>query len=267
MNDDMIKALETARIAGKLDVKTVFQVRVVDVSANGQFVNVIHRNLEWEGDESSDTIMLNSYGEEVRATPLKPWILYEIPVGKFQFGQFKIKARPAIGDDGEIHVCYHDIGSLKREGGFQAPDVISVHDIHSCTYWATGPISYPESDPSFPDSNTMVITSNNASIVINDSGSIPTITINASNANINANVANINAPVTNISGDLNVSGNIDAPTASIPSIVGSTTTATAANALAIAGTPIPPATAEALADYTSHTHTAPSGGGTTSPPN
>lgn len=232
----LLKLFETAKIAGKLEVCTNYVVKVLNVSEDGKYVDVMHCNLEWQADPSSKNILLNSFLEEIACSPKKPWVIHDVPVEKHEYGDFKIRIRPRKGDVGKMSVYYHDISSLKREGGFQAPDIINVHSLLSCTYHPMGEIGHPqnnteqESSP-YPADGVFEIRSPNTSIVANNNtkqiqitaGSVViTIDGNGSGININApETLSINAKTANITADtatittsgattINASGGLDA---------------------------------------------------------
>lgn len=241
-----LRFFETAKIAGKLEVNTTFVVKVLKVSDDGKYVDVMHCTLEWKEDPSSTTILQNSFLEEVACTPTKPWVIHDVPVEKHEYGNFKMRVRPKVGDVGKMTVYYHDISSLKREGGFQAPDIINVHSLLSCTYHPMGEIGHPQNDAQeqsdpYPADGVFeitggrtkiqmtdgvdskpaktVITVGTVSLTITDDGSgAPTVvltapdgalTVNCKTATVNADAsATINTPTTSISGDVSVGGNL-----------------------------------------------------------
>lgn len=242
MNKDydssLLKLFETAKIAGKIEVQTTYVVKVLNVSADGQYVDVMHCNLEWQADPSSKNILQNSFLEEIACSPKKPWVIHDVPVERHEYGVFKMRVRPKRGDVGKMTVYYHDIASLKRLGGFQAPDIINIHSLLSCTYHPMGEIGHPQvasgeqSNP-YPQDGIFEIVSPNTKIVANDNtkqvqitaGSVvitidgngsgisinapETLSINAKTANITAETATLTtsgATTISASGGLDVSG-------------------------------------------------------------
>lgn len=127
--------LNIASIKGKVSVKTQYACEVINVSADGRFVDVVHNTLEWKAGADGDTMMINSFGRNVLCSPTKPWVLTDIPVEEtYERGQWKVRVRPKVGDRGILSVFYHDISSLKEKGGFQAPNAIRVMAIDSASF-------------------------------------------------------------------------------------------------------------------------------------
>lgn len=130
--------LSMSSILGKAAVKTQYACQVIGVSEDGRFVNVIHNTLEWAACSDGDTVMINEFGKDVLCSPTKPWIITDVPVEEtYERGQWKVRARPKVGDKGILSVFYHDISSLKQKGGFQAPDAIRIMAIDSAS-WRPG---------------------------------------------------------------------------------------------------------------------------------
>ena len=127
--------LSMASIIGKASVRTQYACQVVNVSEDGRFVDVVHNTLEWQACSDGDTIMLNEFGKDVLCSPVKPWVITDVPVEEtYERGQWKVRVRPKIGDRGILSVFYHDIKSLKEKGGFQAPEAIRVMAIDSASF-------------------------------------------------------------------------------------------------------------------------------------
>lgn len=225
-------------------VKTQYACQVIAVSDDGRFVDVAHNTLEWRATPDGNTVMRNSYNRYVVCSPVKPWIVRDVPVEEtYERGQWKVRARPRVGDRGILSVFYHDIKSLKDKGGFQAPDAIRVMAIDSAS-WRPGLPNHADvnADPTYPSDDEWELNGNGVKIKLtspadNDSQSpnkmdvtvgtvqftievpkngTPTINFNAPDGTINVNtqVANITAtssvtidtPATTITGTLSVNG-------------------------------------------------------------
>lgn len=127
--------LDTAATKGRVSVKTQYACQVIAVSEDGRFVDLVHNTLEWQACINGDTVMRNSYGRDVLCSPIKPWVVRDIPVEEtYERGQWKVRVRPKVGDRGILSVFYHDIKSLKEKGGFQAPEAIRVMAIDSASF-------------------------------------------------------------------------------------------------------------------------------------
>ena len=238
--------LSIAAIQGKTAVHTQYACQVLSVSDDGRFVNVIHNTLEWEACTDGDTIMINEFGKDVLCSPTKPWVITDVPVEEtYERGQWKVRARPRVGDKGILSVFYHDIKSLKEKGGFQAPDAIRVMAIDSCS-WRPGLPNHADvnADPTYPSDDEWELNGNGVKIkltspVDGDSqspnkmdvtvGTVqftinvpqngnPTITFNAPEGSITVNTktavinadtsVTIDTPATTITGKLDVGGAI-----------------------------------------------------------
>ena len=168
----------------------------------------------------------------------------DVPVEEtYERGQWKVRARPRVGDRGILSVFYHDIKSLKEKGGFQAPDAIRIMAIDSASYRPGLPNHADvNADPTYPSDDEWELNGNGVKIKLtspadDDSQSpnkmdvtvgtvqftievpkngTPTINFNAPDGTINVNtqVANITAsssvtidtPATTITGTLSVNG-------------------------------------------------------------
>lgn len=236
--------LNIAAISGKCSVKTQYACQVIAVSDDGRFVNVVHNTLEWEACTDGDTIMINEFGKNVLCSPGKPWVVTDVPVEEtYERGQWKVRSRPRIGDRGILSVFYHDINSLKERGGFQAPDVIRVMAIDSCS-WRPGLPTHPDVDaaPEYPSDDEWELNGNGVKIKLTSPvdensespnkmdvtvGTVqftievpqdgtPTVTFNAPDGAITVNTktavinadtsVTINTPATTITGTLQVDG-------------------------------------------------------------
>lgn len=225
-------------------VKTQYACQVIAVSDDGRFVDVAHNTLEWRATPDGNTVMRNSYNRYVVCSPVKPWIVRDVPVEEtYERGQWKVRARPRVGDRGILSVFYHDIKSLKDKGGFQAPDAIRIMAIDSAS-WRPGLPNHADvnADPTYPSDDEWELNGNGVKIKLtspadDDSQSpnkmdvtvgtvqftievpkngTPTINFNAPDGTINVNtqVANITAtssvtidtPATTITGTLSVNG-------------------------------------------------------------
>ena len=242
------KMLEETAIKARNSVKTQYACQVVGVSDDGRFVDVAHNTLEWRACSNGNTVMVNSYNQSVVCSPTKPWIIKDVPVEEtYERGQWKVRARPRIGDNGILSVFYHDITTLKEKGGFQAPGAIRVMALDSCS-WRPGLPNHADVDaaPEYPSDDEWELNGNGVKIKLTSPvdensespnkmevtvGSIsftieapqdgtPTINLNASGAtvNVNAGTANVTAsdsvtidtPATTIKGTLEVTGDITA---------------------------------------------------------
>ena len=240
--------LDATATKGRTSVKTQYACQVIAVSSDGRFVDLVHNTLEWQACINGDTVMRNSYGRDVLCSPVKPWIVRDIPVEEtYERGQWKVRSRPRVGDKGILSVFYHDIKSLKEKGGFQAPDAIRVMAIDSAS-WRPGLPNHADvnADPTYPSDDEWELNGNGVKIkltspVNEDSQSpnkmdvtvgtvqftievpqdgTPTITFNAPDAaiTVNTKTAVINAdssvkidtPTASITGDLTVGGDVTA---------------------------------------------------------
>lgn len=240
--------LDATATKGRTSVKTQYACQVIAVSSDGRFVDLVHNTLEWQACINGDTVMRNSYGRDVLCSPVKPWIVRDIPVEEtYERGQWKVRSRPRVGDKGILSVFYHDIKSLKEKGGFQAPDAIRVMAIDSAS-WRPGLPNHADvnADPTYPSDDEWELNGNGVKIkltspVNEDSeapnkmdvtvGTVqftievpqdgtPTITFNAPDAaiTVNTKTAVINAdssvkidtPTASITGDLTVGGDVTA---------------------------------------------------------
>lgn len=172
MTSPEIMSAVTANKA-KVGVHTQYVVKVVKVSENGRFVDVIHCTLEWQAGIDGESIMLNELGFPVLASPTKPWIINDVPVEQpYLRGQWKLNARPRVGDYGVLSVFYHDIESWKRNGGFQAPEAIRIHALDSCSFRPGLPNHADvgaEEEGSYPTDDKMEIKGNGVSLSLSSS--------------------------------------------------------------------------------------------------
>ena len=266
--------LSIAAIKGKNSVKTQYACQVIAVSSDGRFVDVVHNTLEWEACSDGDTIMINEYGKDILCAPAKPWVITDVPVEQcYERGQWKVQARPRVGDKGILSVFYHDITTLKEKGGFQAPGAIRVMALDSCS-WRPGLPNHADVDaaPEYPSDDEWELNGNGVKIKLTSPvdensespnkmevtvGSIsftieapqdgtPTITLNASGAtvNVNAGTANITAsdsvtidsPATTVTGTLEVTKALSAKdTVDITGAVTAGATITATGEVTAAG--------------------------------
>ena len=216
------KLFDTTVTKARVSVKTQYACEVIKVSEDGRFVDVIHNTLEWAACVNGDTVMRNSYGNDIVCSPIKPWVVTDVPVEEtYERGQWKVRSRPKIGDKGILSVFYHDIKSLKEKGGFQAPDAIRVMAIDSAS-WRPGLPNHADVDanPIYPSDDEWELNGNGVKIkltspVDEDSASpnkmdvtvgtvqftievpqdgTPTITFNAPDGaiTVNAKTANVN---------------------------------------------------------------------------
>ena len=228
-------------------VRTQYACQVLSVSADGRFVDLVHNTLEWKACENGETVMINSYNEDVLCSPTKPWIVQDIPVEEtYERGQWKVRVRPKVGDRGILSVFYHDISSLKEKGGFQAPDAIRVMAIDSASFRPGLPNhadvnaeqdAYPsddewelkgngvsvkltspvDSDSDSPNKMEVNVGSVSFTITVPQDGD-PTVVFDAPNGSITVNSktatvkadtsVTIDAPATTITGTLDVTGAI-----------------------------------------------------------
>jgi plastocyanin len=144
MNDGL-RLYKSAIIEAKNAVNTHFVFQVFNVSEDGRFVDIVCNHLVWELDNNSEDYVINSFGEEIPASPKKPEVICDVPVKQFKEGDLIIRKRPKIGDVGYIECMYQDIGTWKAEGGFQAPMSINIHDRSSCVF-VNGVPNHKESD-------------------------------------------------------------------------------------------------------------------------
>lgn len=229
-------------------VKTQYACQVISVSEDGRFVDVAHNTLEWRACPNGEAVMRNSYNREIVCSPTKPWIIRDVPVEEtYERGQWKVRARPKIGDRGILSVFYHDISSLKEKGGFQAPGAIRVMAIDSAS-WRPGlpnhadvnaeTDSYPSDDewelngngvkikltsPVDEDSespNKMDVTVGTVQFtitvpkdgdpVVNFNAPDGAVTVNAKTANVNlTESATLTTPTTTVNGDVSITGTLD----------------------------------------------------------
>ena len=238
--------LDATATKGRTSVKTQYACQVIAVSSDGRFVDLVHNTLEWQACINGDTVMRNSYGRDVLCSPVKPWIVRDIPVEEtYERGQWKVRSRPKVGDKGILSVFYHDITSLKDKGGFQAPDAIRVMAIDSAS-WRPGLPNHADVDanPEYPSDdewelngngvkikltspvdensqspNKMDVTVGTVQFTINvPQNGNPTITFNAPEGSITVNTktavinadtsVTIDTPATTITGKLDVGGAI-----------------------------------------------------------
>ena len=225
------KVLEETVVKAKLAVQTQYACQVIAVSEDGRFVDVVHNTLEWRACSNGDTVMVNSFNRNV-------------PVEEtYERGQWKVRARPKVGDRGILSVFYHDITSLKEKGGFQAPDAIRVMAIDSAS-WRPGLPNHADvnASPEYPSDDEWELNGNGVKIkltspVDQDSESpnkmdvtvgtvqftitvpkdgTPTVTFNAPDGAITVNTktavvnadtsVTIDTPATTITGTLKVDG-------------------------------------------------------------
>jgi hypothetical protein len=140
-----VKKFKTTIIEARNSVNTHFVFQVFNVSEDGRFVDIVCNHLVWEYDSDSETYVINSFGKEIPASPMKPEVLCDVPVKQFREGNLTIRKRPKIGDVGYIECFYQDISTWKKEGGFQAPISINIHDKSSCLF-VNGMPNHKESD-------------------------------------------------------------------------------------------------------------------------
>lgn len=241
------KLLDTTATKAKVSVHTQYACEVIAVSDDGRFVDVVHNTLEWRACVNGDTVMRNSYGRDVVCTPVKPWIVRDVPVEEtYERGQWKVRTRPRVGDKGILSVFYHDIKSLKDKGGFQAPDAIRIMAIDSAS-WRPGLPNHADvnASPEYPSDDEWELNGNGVKIkltspVDGDSQSpnkmdvtvgtvqftievpqdgTPTITFNAPDGaiTVNAKTATVNltesatltTPTTTVNGNVSITGTLD----------------------------------------------------------
>lgn len=241
------RLLEQTVTKARNSVRTQYACEVVAVSQDGRFVDVAHNTLEWRACSNGNTVMRNSYNENVVCSPAKPWIVRDVPVEEtYERGQWKVRTRPRVGDRGILSVFYHDIKSLKEKGGFQAPDAIRVMAIDSAS-WRPGLPNHADVDtsPEYPSDDEWELNGNGVKIkltspVDGDSQSpnkmdvtvgtvqftievpqngTPTITFNAPDGaiTVNAKTATVNltesatltTPTTTVNGNVSISGTLD----------------------------------------------------------
>lgn len=241
------KVLEETVVKAKLAVQTQYACQVIAVSEDGRFVDVVHNTLEWRACSNGDTVMVNSFNRNVVCSPSKPWIVKDVPVEEtYERGQWKVRARPKVGDRGILSVFYHDITSLKEKGGFQAPDAIRVMAIDSAS-WRPGLPNHADvnASPEYPSDDEWELNGNGVKIkltspVDQDSESpnkmdvtvgtvqftievpkdgAPTINFNAPDGaiTVNAKTANVNltdsatltTPTTTVDGNVSITGTLD----------------------------------------------------------
>lgn len=239
------RVLEETVVKAKLAVKTQYAVQVIKVSEDGRFVDVTHNTLEWRACSNGDTVMINSFNQNVVCSPTKPWIVRDVPVEEpYVRGQWQIRTRPKVGDYGILSVFYHDISSLKEKGGFQAPNAIRVMALDSASFRpglpnhadiAAETDTYPSDDeweikgngvsvkltsPVDGDSNSpnkmeVNVGSVNFTVTVPQNGdptvvfAVPNgaITVNTKTAVVNADTSvTIDTPATTITGKLQVDG-------------------------------------------------------------
>lgn len=237
--------LDMAVTKARVSVKTQYACEVIRVSEDGRFVDLVHNTLEWTACCNGDVVLRNSYGKDVLCSASTPWVVTDIPVEQpYVRGQWKIKARPRVGDKGILSVFYHDIGSLKNKGGFQSPDAIRVMAIDSAS-WRPGlpnhadvnaeTDSYPsddeweikgngvkvkftspvDADSQSPNKMEINVGSVSFTVTVPQSGD-PTVVFNAPNGavTVNAKTANvtlsesatITTPTTTVKGDVTITG-------------------------------------------------------------
>lgn len=238
------KVLEETVVKAKLAVQTQYACQVIAVSEDGRFVDVVHNTLEWRACSNGDTVMVNSFNRNVVCSPSKPWIVKDVPVEEtYERGQWKVRARPKVGDRGILSVFYHDITSLKEKGGFQAPDAIRVMAIDSAS-WRPGLPNHADvnASPEYPSDDEWELNGNGVKIKLTSPGDedsespnkmdvtvgtvqftitvpkdgTPTVTFNAPDGAITVNTktavvnadtsVTIDTPATTITGTLQVDG-------------------------------------------------------------
>lgn len=230
--------LDQTITAARNSVKTQYACQVVAVSSDGRFVDVAHNTLEWRACPNGEAVMRNSYNRNVVCSPVKPWIIQDVPVEEtYERGQWKVRARPKVGDRGILSVFYHDISSLKEKGGFQAPTAIRVMAIDSASFRPGLPnhADVNAETDAYPDDNEWELKGNGVSIKLtspadetSDSpnkmevniGNVsftvtvpqngdPTVVFNVPDGSVNvtSKTATVTADCT-INGDLEVTGNI-----------------------------------------------------------
>lgn len=268
--------LDATATKGRTSVKTQYACQVIAVSSDGRFVDLVHNTLEWQACINGDTVMRNSYGRDVLCSPVKPWIVRDIPVEEtYERGQWKVRARPKVGDKGILSVFYHDIKSLKEKGGFQAPDAIRVMAIDSAS-WRPGLPNHADvnANPEYPSDDEWELNGNGVKIKLTspvDENSqspnkmdvtvgtlqftievpqdgTPTVTFNAPDGaiTVNTKTAVINAdtsvtidtPATTITGTLQVDGAITAN--STLNVTGAITGASTIEGVGVKDTTLPP---------------------------
>lgn len=238
--------LDTAATKGRVSVKTQYACQVIAVSDDGRFVDLVHNTLEWQACINGDTVMRNSYGRDVLCSPIKPWVVRDVPVEEtYERGQWKVRSRPRVGDKGILSVFYHDIKSLKEKGGFQAPDAIRVMAIDSCS-WRPGLPNHADvnASPEYPSDDEWELNGNGVKIKLTSPvddnsespnkmdvtvGTVqftisvpkdgtPTITFNAPDGAITVNAktatvnltesANLTTPATTVDGNVSITGTL-----------------------------------------------------------
>lgn len=268
--------LDATATKGRTSVKTQYACQVIAVSSDGRFVDLVHNTLEWQACINGDTVMRNSYGRDVLCSPVKPWIVRDIPVEEtYERGQWKVRARPKVGDKGILSVFYHDIKSLKEKGGFQAPDAIRVMAIDSAS-WRPGLPNHADvnANPEYPSDDEWELNGNGVKIKLTSPadensqspnkmdvtvGTVqftievpqdgtPTVTFNAPDGaiTVNTKTAVINAdtsvtidtPATTITGTLQVDGAITAN--STLNVTGAITGASTIEGMGVKDTTLPP---------------------------
>lgn len=283
------RLLDQATIEARNSVRTQYACQVIAVSEDGRFVDVAHNTLEWKECYNGDTVMLNSYNEEVLCSPVKPWIVQDVPVEEtYERGQWKVRVRPKVGDRGILSVFYHDIRSLKEKGGFQAPDAIRIMAIDSASFRPglpnhadvnTEQEAYPTDDqwelkgngvsvkltsPANEDSespNKMEVNVGGVSFTVTvPKDGDPTVVFNAPNGAITVNsktaVVNAETSVKLDTPDTTITGNLS---------VGGTTNLTGAVTAAATITATGEITGNGIA-LSTHTHLAPAAAALTPPP-
>lgn len=243
----MDNLLSIATIKAKSSVKTQYACQVVGVSDDGRFVDVMHNTLEWQACPNGDAIMINEFGKDTLCSAVKPWVITDVPVEQmYERGQWKVRSRPKIGDRGILSVFYHDIRTLKENGGFQAPGAIRVMAIDSAS-WRPGlpnhadvnaeTVAYPsddeweltgngvkikltspvDGDSQSPNKMDVTVGTVNFTITVPQDGT-PTINFNAPDGaiTVNAKTANVTltesatltTPTTTITSDVTIDGTL-----------------------------------------------------------
>lgn len=200
MNNDA-KNFKAAIIEAKNSVNTHFVFQVFNVSEDGRFVDIVCNHLVWTYDSTSDNYVINSFGKEIPASPKKPEVLCDVPVKQFREGSLSIRKRPKVGDVGYIECFYQDISTWKKEGGFQAPISINIHDKSSCVF-VNGMPNHKESDTDpLPAENITQIKTKDISIEYQDTVESESAEEEVKESHIKVKNGNIEYELKEVNGD------------------------------------------------------------------
>lgn len=201
-----MKSWEAGAIQAKFLIRTHSVFRVKEFHPETQTVDIIMDQFELEQNPEGVIIRENEFGINTEYMLRRPDILIGVPVKQIRYGQFSIKACPAVGDTGYVEYFQDDISDWVEEGELAVPLSADKFARRSCVF-VPGVFCKQEATQDYPTDNTkLIIAGKDATIeIVNPTGDDP-----ATQINIVAKTVNVTAEKSKFSGDVEVSGDIKA---------------------------------------------------------